>query len=116
MTRTPPAPAGLLTDDNVARLLALLGTGKENAKTSDEIQRALGLRRQRTNEATRALVAYAVNVRHHLILSGARGFWKAGSKEEVVEALESLRGRQIGLDQRIQSLRMAWLIRHGDDL
>jgi len=116
MTGRPPVPVSLLTVDNVERLLFILGTGKEHAKTSDQIQRALGLGKQRTNEATRALVAYAVHVHHHLILSGPSGFWKAGNRLEVLEAIRNLEARRLGLTRRIDSLEAAWIIRTGEDL
>ena len=116
MSERSSVSAHLLTADNVERLLAILGTGKEEAKTSDQIQRQLGLGRQRTNESTRALVAFAVHVHHHLILSGPSGFWKAGTREEVLEAIRNLEARRIGLTRRIDSLEAAWVIRHGEDL
>jgi hypothetical protein len=45
MSERSSVAAHLLTADNVERLLAILGTGKEEAKTSDQIQRQLGLGR-----------------------------------------------------------------------
>lgn len=106
----------LLTAENVDRLLDVLSVGRAAAKTSDEIQRALGFPRQRTNEATRALVAFAVNDHHHLILSGVAGFWIALDRLEVLDAIRSLEARRIGIAKRIAALEEAYHLRRGEDL
>jgi hypothetical protein len=112
----PGAHPSILTEDNVERLLSVLGEGRDAALTSWEIQRRLGFPRQRTSESVRALVQFAVNKHHHLILSGPKGFWMAGSREEVVDAIRGLEVRRVGLQRRIHSLEEAWRIRNDSEL
>lgn len=113
-----PIPNATLahTEENVARLLAILGVGREKALRADAIQAALGGPPQRTAEATRSLILYAIEAHHACIASSVEGYWIVASEAELREYLAALTARVHGIRQRQDALREAWNVRNAEEV
>ena len=99
-------------EDLIAKIKSVLGTCSDDAMTVNAIAGATGLPHDRTGERVRHLLRLMIGEPHYVpIVSSHRGYWIAGSVEDVEDALSSLEDRQGGIQERMDSLREAWLIR-----
>jgi len=71
--------------------------GKENARTSDELMRWMGIQPKGTNQRLRAAAKKLFLEEHHPLISCTAGFYIAKNRQEMVEHVESMRQRAIAI-------------------
>ncbi len=105
-----PVPASVLPDDPL--LVTLRGylekeaRGKQNAKTTDQIARAVGLRLTTENTKVRDAIRRLVFEEHIPIVGSSRGYFVAQSADEVKSAARSLQRRKRKIAQREEILEL----------
>lgn len=83
--------------------------GKQNSKTSDEINHALdGIFSGRTNEPLREIISNLIFKYDKVIGAGNKVYWLIDNEEELLEVENNLQKRANGNLHRKRKLRTNW--------
>ena len=78
--------------------------GKENAKTSVELRRLLGIETQNGDVQLRTIAKKILNEKEIALCSGPTGFYVAETRAEILEFKDNLIKRQAALSRNIRTL------------
>ena len=96
----------------IQHLKSVLGHSEDEALTVNDIANETGMPHDRTGETIRRSLKEMIESPYYVpIVSSPKGYWIATSVEDVEKAIMGLKSRQAGLQERIDILTEAWLIR-----